>query len=115
MSVFPLTQPVGRIRASTGTDEMGNTVPLPGDPDNPDEVLVFAWWVSSSGEIDLGEHQERVTADAAIICEVGAFVPSDQVVLPGYGLFEVQGKPENYDANPWWSPSRDVILLRQAL
>lgn len=111
MSVFPLTQEVTRLRSGgEATDPFGN--PVTGAPVE-DQVLVFAWWVGSSGEPNLTGHVERVESDASLIAAPGDFAPSDQVILPGGGVFEVDGHPANYDNNPWWSPGVETVALRR--
>ena len=111
MSVFPLTKEVTRIRSGgVVTDPFGNEVP---GPPTEDQVLVFAWWVGSSGEPNLSGHVERVESDASIIAAPGDFQPSDQVSLPGVGVFEVDGYPANFDNNPWWSPGVETVALKR--
>lgn len=111
MSVFPLTQEVTRLRTGgMSTDPFGN--PVPGPP-SEEQVLVFAWWIGSSGEPSLSGHVERVDSDASLIAGPGEFKPADQVVLPGGGVFEVEGHPSNYDNNPWWSPGVETVALRR--
>ena len=111
MSVFPLTKEVTRIRSGgVVTDPFGNEVP---GPSSEDQVLVFAWWVGSSGEPNLSGHVERVESDASLIAAPGDFRPSDMVSLPGQGVFEVEGHPANFDNNPWWSPGVETVSLRR--
>lgn len=111
MSVFPVTQEVIRLRpGGDDTDPFGN--PVPGAPVE-EPVLVFAWWIGSSGEPNLAGHVERVDSDASLIAEPGDFTPSDQVILPGQGVFKVDGHPANYDNNPWWSPGVEMVDLRR--
>lgn len=108
--MLPLTQEVTRLRpGGVVTDPFGNEVP--GVP-TEDQVLVFAWWVGSSGEPNLSGHVERTESDASLIGAPGDFLPSDQVILPGVGLFEVEGYAENYDNNPWLKPGRDTVRLK---
>lgn len=111
MSVFPLTQEVTRLRSgSDGVDAHGNVIPgLPVE----DRILVFAWWVGTSGEPNVSGHVERVESDGSLIASPGDFLPSDQVLLPGHGVFEVDGHPANYDNNPWWSPGVESVQLRR--
>ena len=110
-SVFPLTQEVTRLRPGGVTsDPFGN--PVAGAPVE-DQVLVFAWWVGSSGEPYPSGHVERVVSDASLIAAPGDFDPSDQVILPGLGVFEVEGRPANFDNNPWWSPGVETVALRK--
>lgn len=110
-SVFPLTQEVIRLRpGGTVTDPFGNE--LPGPP-SEEPVLVFAWWIGSSGEPYPSGHVERVVSDASMIAAPGEFQPSDQVLLPGAGVFEVEGRPANFDNNPWWSPGVETVSLRK--
>lgn len=110
-SVFPLTQEVTRIRAGhVGYDAHGNEIP---GVVSEDPVRVFAWWIGSSGEPNLPGHVERVESDASMIAAPGDFQPSDRVVLPGSGEFEVEGHPSNYDNNPWWSPGVETVELRR--
>lgn len=111
MSIFPLTQEVTRLRSGEdGTDAHGNQIP---GPTEEDQVLVFAWWIGSSGEPQLPGHVERVESDASLIAGPGDFLPTDHVVLPGHGVFEVEGHPSNYDNNPWWSPGVETVALRR--
>lgn len=111
MSVFPLTQEVIRIRSGTsGRDAHGNEIT---GPPVEDQILVFAWWIGSSGEPGTAGHVERVESDASMISAPGEFKPSDRVALPGHGVFEVEGHPANYDNNPWWSPEVDMVQLRR--
>ena len=108
--MLPLTRPVTRIRhGEVGFDAHGNEVP---GPPTEDQILVFAWWVGSSGEPNLSGHVERVESDASLIGAPGDFLPSDQVILPGVGLFEVDGYAGNYDNNPWLKPGRDTVRLK---
>lgn len=93
-----------------GEDAHGNEVP--GVPIE-DQVLVFAWWVGSSGEPNVSGHVERVESDASLIAAPGEFRPSDQVALPGHGVFEVDGHPANFDNNSWWSPGVESVQLRR--
>ena len=110
MSVFPLTKEVTRLRSGeVGYDSHGNEVT---GPPVEDQILVFAWWVGSSGEPNLSGHVERTESDASLIGAPGDFLPSDQVILPGVGLFEVEGYAENYDNNPWLKPGRDTVRLK---
>ena len=110
MSVFPLTQEVTRLRAGeVGYDSHGNEVT---GPPVEDQIMVFAWWVGSSGEPYPSGHVERVESDASLIAAPGDFEQSDRVILPGVGVFEVEGRPANYDNNPWWSPGVETVALR---
>lgn len=110
-SVFPLTQEVTRLRSGgVVTDPFGNEVP--GAPVE-DQIMVFAWWIGSSGEPYPSGHVERVISDASLIAAPGDFEPSDQVILPGAGVFEVEGRPANFDNNPWWSPGVETVALRK--
>ena len=111
MSVFPCTIEVTRLRSGGMSDDpFGNPVPA---PPSEDQILVFAWWIGTSGEPSMAGHVERVESDASLIAEPGDFKPSDQVVLPGAGLFEVDGYPANFDNNPWWSPGVETVSLRR--
>ena len=111
MSVFPLTQEVTRLRSGeVGYDSHGNEVL---GPPVEDQILVFAWWVGSSGEPNLTGHVERTESDASLIAAPGDFRPSDQVALPGVGVFEVDGYPANFDNNPWWSPGVETVALKR--
>ena len=110
VTVFTLTQEVTRLRSGgVVTDPFGNEVP--GAPAE-DQVMVFAWWVGSSGEPYPSGHVERVESDASLIAAPGDFVQSDRVILPGVGVFEVEGRPANFDNNPWWSPGVETVALR---
>ena len=111
MSVFPLTQEVTRLRSGpAGYDSHGNEIP---STPVEDQILVFAWWIGTSGEPGAAGHVERVESDASLIAGPGEFKPSDQVLLPGHGMFEVEGHPANYDNNPWWSPGVETVALRR--
>ena len=110
MSVFPLTQEVTRLRSGgTVTDPFGNEV---AGPPSEDQILVFAWWVGSSDEPGLAGHIERVESDATMFAPSGEFTASDQVVLPGVGVFEVMGRPGNWDHGPWWTPGLEQVDLK---
>lgn len=110
MDLYPLTFPVTRIRRTPGgIDELGNDVIT----DAEDEVLVFGWSQISPQEPVVAGHP-RIEVDATLIADVGDFVPTDAVVLPGEDdPFEVVGPAQNFDNNPWWSPSREVVNLRR--
>lgn len=111
VTVFPLSQEVTHLKSGPpGEDPFGN--PVPGVPVE-EQVLVFAWWIGSSGEPTPSGHVERVDSDASLIAGPGVFKPSDQVILPGHGVFEVEGHPSNYDNNPWWSPGVEMVSLRR--
>lgn len=111
MSVFPLTVPVTRCRPGPDvTDPLGN--PVPG-PMVEEQVLVFGYSLGSSDEPNLSGHVERVDSDASLIAGSGDFSPSDEVVLPEWGRFVVEGRPANFDNNPWWSPGVETISLRK--
>lgn len=110
VSIFPLTLEVVRLRPGEATEDAhGNEQH---GPPVEDTLLVFAWWIGSSGEPNLTGHVERVESDATMIAAPGDFQPSDQVVLQGAGLFEVDGHPANFDNNPWWSPGVETVALR---
>lgn len=111
MSVFPLTQKVTRVRPGEDTtDPFGN--PVPG-PSTEVEVLVFAWWIGSSGEPGLSGHVERVESDATVFAPPGVIKATDEVRLPGIDdVFRVMGRPGNWDHNPWWMPGLDQVDLK---
>lgn len=110
MSVWPLTQTVTRLRpGGVVTDPFGN--PVPGPPSD-DQVLVFAWWIGSSGEPGVAGHVERVDSDATLFAPSGEFTASDQVELPGVGVFEVMGRPGNWDHNPWLVTGLEQVDLK---
>lgn len=110
MTVFPLTKEVTRLRSGgVVTDPFGNEVP--GAPVE-DQIMVFAWWVGKSGEPGLAGHIERVDSDATMFAPTGEFTASDQVGLPGVGVFEVLGRPGNWDHNPWWPPGLEQVDLK---
>jgi hypothetical protein len=110
--LYPLTVPVTRFRRGvTGQDQLGNDVV----GETSSEVLVFGYYSASPDE-PLEAGHERLTLDARMITAVGDFVADDAVILPSFGQerFEVVGEAENYNANPWWSPGREIVNLRRS-
>ncbi len=110
--LYPLTVPVTRFRRGvTGQDQLGNDVV----GETSSEVLVFGYYSSSPDE-PLEAGHERLTLDARMITAVGDFVADDAVILPSFGQerFEIVGEAENYNANPWWSPGREIVNLRRS-
>lgn len=116
---LPLTMPVVRMRTVTRTekDRLGNLVDVEVEDDNP--VLVFSWWIASSDEPILAGH-ERLIIDARMIAKSGEFSSTDVVKLPGVTdpdgaevRFEVIGRPENHDHNPWLHVNREVVNLKE--
>lgn len=108
--MFPLTQEVIRLRpGGIVTDPFGNEFP---GPPSEEPVLVFAWWIGKSDEPGLAGHIERVDSDATMFAPSGEFAASDRVALPGVGVFEVMGRPGNWDHNPWWSPGLEQVDLK---
>src|SRR5690625_7725073 len=100
MSVFPLTQEVTRLRAGpSGRDAHGNEIT---GPPTEDQILVFAWWIGSSGEPGTAGHVERVESDASMISAPGDFKPSDRVALPGHGVFEEIGRASCRESGEVW-------------
>lgn len=110
-SVWPLNEEVTRLRAGEiGYDSHGNEV---AGPPVEDLIKVFAWWIGKSSEPGTPGHVERVDSDATMFAPAGEFVASDQVALPGVGVFEVMGRPGNWDRNPWLVPGLDQVDLKR--
>ena len=107
---WPLTVPVTRHRVTRGAvDDLGNDTTTVEDT----EVMVFAAWVPSSDEQLLAGH-DRVLVDAKLAAPIDAFRDDDEATVDTIGgRFVVDGRPENYEANPWWSPGLEIVNLRR--
>lgn len=111
---IPRPWSVDRVRpgVSPGKDDLGK--PLPAVPKR-ESVAVSGWAVPRSDEPKLAGH-DRLTVDMELLAPVGEFKADDQVDIPGEGLFEVVGRPENYEHSPWasaWTPGTEVVNLRR--
>lgn len=108
---FPLAQTVQhKVYAGETRDERGNVTDT---WDDPVEVSVIGWYVSSTHEPQIAGH-DRVLVDAQVLVPEGfAAGTQDRFVLPGKGEFEVTGETEDYNHGPFgWRPGGVVNLRR---
>lgn len=71
---------------------------------DPEDILVFAWYVGATETLADGHANRTVHAATCYPQSKDNVTELDQIELPGFGWFEVDGQPTNYDHNPFWSP-----------
>ncbi|OZF05245.1 hypothetical protein CH302_01070 [Rhodococcus sp. 15-2388-1-1a] len=75
-----------------------------GDHAAPVEIKVFAWYIGGTETLTDGHTNRTVHAATCYPQSKDNVSELDQIELPGFGWFEVDGQPTNYDHNPFWSP-----------
>lgn len=107
MTTALLTVTFIRKGTPTGRDARGNDMFTPVSTD----VAGCLFAPATSSEVTLGG--DTVTTPATVYAPTGTEVSAiDQIDVPGYGLFEVDGTPEVWPANPFtgWQPPRNVVI-----
>lgn len=100
--------------SESGEDVHGNPVSSWSDP--VDHKVCF--WAppaarGDQGEPDVAGH-DRVVIDLELCVPEGFPAgPHDRIVVPGRGVFEVLGYPEDFNHGPWWSPGVVVFNLQR--
>lgn len=93
-----------------GRDERGRET---GAHAPAESILVFAWYIGGT-EVLTDGHENRTVHAATCYPQTKDNVGElDRIELPGYGWFEVDGQPTNYDNNPFWSPGLVDAKLRK--
>lgn len=106
---LPLLFTVGLFRSTEVYNSMGD--PVPGYADRVD-LPVFGWDVSGGAESTMAS-SVQVAYDAVVYARTETQIrATDRIELPGYGLFEVDGPPGNWDHNPWWTPGLIEVRLK---
>lgn len=106
---LPLQFTVGWLRSTEVPNSMDDLVP--GYAPRVD-LDVFGWDVSGGTE-SVNSASVQVSYDAVVYAATETGIrATDRIELPGYGLFEVDGPPGNWDNNPWWTPGLIEVRLK---
>lgn len=99
---FPLTVPITLERFShPGVDAYGD--PTPGVYQPGEEILVFGY-TTGGEEPTTGVTPERVRYDLTVYAPTDARINDQDRIRIGPDVYQVDGPPQCWDANPWWSP-----------
>jgi hypothetical protein len=96
----------------TGQDPLGN------DTFTPSAVLVPGCLFSPGGSTENVQGQDQVIDQPTVYAPTGTPTTAyDQAVVPGYGTFDVDGKPQAWPANPLtgWQPPNSVVVKLKAV
>ena len=106
---LPLLFTVGWFKSTEVHNSMDD--PVPGYAPRRD-LQVFGWDVSGGAE-STQYASVQVAYDAVVYVPTETGIrATDRIELPGYGLFEVDGPPGNWDHNPWWTPGLVEVRLK---
>lgn len=107
MIPFGLTVTLVTKGAATGVDPLGNKTYTP--TSRSVKGCVYA----PGGSVETLGGQDTVVTQPTLYMPAGTMPdPIDQVTVPGFGTFEVDGQPQIWPKNPFtgWQPSNPVVV-----
>lgn len=100
-SMFPLTIPIRVHRPGRrDLDEYGDPATRPG---RVDDITVFGV-VEGGDDTPNADNPERTRYGLTVLAPVSAAITTEDRIEWSGHLYNVDGPPGVWDANPWWSP-----------